>query len=124
LHAFGKAVGLDEFFIAVVIVAIVGNAAEHGGAIVIAKHGNTDLATEIAITSSMQVALFVAPVAAIVSLLLPHHLSLAFRPVEIATMALASGLAWLVTKDGTSKRWEGFVLVGAYIGVVGVYYVS
>ena len=106
------------------IVAIVGNAAEHGGAIVIAKHGNTDLATEIAITSSMQVALFVAPVAAIVSLLLPHHLSLAFRPVEIATMALAAGLAWLVTKDGTSKRWEGFLLVGAYIEVVAVYFFS
>ena len=47
LHAFGKAVGLNEFFIAVVIVAIVGNAAEHGGAIVIAKRGNTQLATEI-----------------------------------------------------------------------------
>ena len=124
LHAFGKAVGLHEFFIAVVIVAIVGNAAEHGGAIVIAKRGNTDLATEIAITSSMQVALFVAPVAAIVSLSLPHHLSLSFRPVEIATMALASGLAWLVTKDGTSKRWEGFLLVGAYVGVVGAYYLS
>ena len=124
LQAFGKAVGLHEFFIAVVIVAIVGNAAEHGGAIVIAKRGNTDLATEIAITSSMQVALFVAPVAAIVSLLLPHHLSLSFRPVEIATMALASALAFLVTKDGTSKRWEGFLLVGAYVGVVGAYALS
>jgi Ca2+:H+ antiporter len=124
LQAFGKAVGLHEFFIAVVIVAIVGNAAEHGGAIVIAKRGNTDLATEIAITSSMQVALFVAPVAAIVSLLLPHHLSLSFRPVEIATMALASFLAFVVTKDGTSKRWEGFLLVGAYVGVVGAYALS
>ena len=124
LHAFGTAVGLNEFFIAVVIVAIVGNAAEHGGAIVIAKHGNTTLAAEIAITSSMQVALFVAPVAAIVSLVMPHHLSLSFRPVEIATMALASGLAWLVTKDGTSKRWEGFLLVAAYVGVVGAYYFS
>ena len=124
LHAFGNAVGLDEFFVAVVIVAIVGNAAEHGGAIVIAKRGNTELATEIAITSSMQVALFVAPIAAIVSLALPHHLSLAFRPVEIATMALAAGLAWLVTKDGTSKRWEGFLLVGAYLGVVAAYWFS
>ncbi len=92
LQAFGEAVGLNEFFIAVVIVAIVGNAAEHGGAIVIAKRGNTQLATEIAITSSMQVALFVAPVAALVSLLLSHHLSLAFRPVEIATMALGGRL--------------------------------
>jgi Ca2+/Na+ antiporter len=39
-------------------------------------------------------------------------------------MALSAGLAWLVTKDGTSKRWEGFLLVGAYIGVVAVYYFS
>jgi Ca2+:H+ antiporter len=124
LHAFGKAVGLNEFFIAVVIVAIVGNAAEHGGAIVIAKRGNTQLAAEIAITSSMQVALFVAPVAALVSLVLPHHLSLAFRPVEIATMALAATLAWVVTKDGTSKRWEGFLLVGAYLGAVAAYALS
>ncbi len=124
LHAFGKAVGLDEFFIAVVIVAIVGNAAEHGGAIVIANRGNTQLATEIAITSSMQVALFVAPVAALVSLALPHHLALAFRPIEVATMALAAALAWLVTKDGTSKRWEGFLLVGAYVVVVGAYFLS
>ncbi|HVC87193.1 MAG TPA: calcium/proton exchanger [Gaiellaceae bacterium] len=124
LRAFGEAVGLHEFFIAVVIVAIVGNAAEHGGAIVIARRGNTQLATEIAITSSMQVALFVAPVAALVSLPLRHHLTLSFRPVEIATMALAAGLAWVVTKDGTSKRWEGFLLVGAYLAVVVVYWVS
>ena len=106
------------------IVAIVGNAAEHGGAIVIAKRGNTQLATEIAITSSMQVALFVAPVAALASFALPHELSLSFRPVEIATMALAAGLAWLVTRDGTSKRWEGFLLVGAYACVVVAYFLS
>jgi Ca2+:H+ antiporter len=62
LDTFGHAVGLDEFFIAVVIVAIVGNAAEHGGAVVIARRGNTQLATEIAITSSMQVAVFLIPV--------------------------------------------------------------
>ena len=65
LDKFGHAVGLGEFFIAIVIVAIVGNAAEHGGAIVIAKRGNTRLATEIAIVSSMQVAVFVAPAVAL-----------------------------------------------------------
>ena len=124
LHAFGQAVGLNEFFIAVVIVALVGNAAEHGGAIVIAKRGNTQLATEIAITSSMQVALFVAPVVALVSLALDHRLTLAFRPIEVATMALAAGLAWLVTRDGTSKRWEGFLLAGAYAGAVLAYALS
>jgi Ca2+:H+ antiporter len=124
LHEFGKSVGLSEFFIAVVIVALVGNAAEHGGAVVIAKRGNTQLATEIAITSSLQVAVFVAPVVALTSLVLPHRLTLSFRPVEIATMALAAALAWLVTRDGSSKRWEGFLLVGAYAGAVVAYALS
>jgi Ca2+:H+ antiporter len=121
LDAFGKAVGLGEFFIAIVIVALVGNAAEHGGAIVIANRGNTQLATEIAITSSMQVALFVAPAIALVSLAFSHHLTLAFRPVEVATMALAAVLAWLVTRDGRSKRWEGFLLAGSYGVAVACY---
>src|SRR5262249_19220662 len=98
LQAFGRAVHLDEFFIATVIVAIVGNAAEHGGAIVIARRGNTTLATEIAITSAMQVAVFVLPAVMLLSLFLQHHLTLAFRPVELVTMAGAAVFAWLVTR--------------------------
>jgi Ca2+:H+ antiporter len=124
LEDFGHAVGLDEFFIAAVIVAIVGNAAEHGGAVVIAHRGNTELATEIAITSGMQVAVFVVPAVALISLFMAHHLTLAFRPIEIATMALAAGLAWLVTRDGRSRRWEGFLLSGVYTGVVVAYFLS
>ena len=124
LHDFGKAVGLSEFFIAIVIVAIVGNAAEHGGAILIASRGNTQLATEIAITSAMQVAVFVAPVVALASLALGHHLTLAFRPVEIATLAGATLLAFLVTRDGVSKRWEGWLLAAAYAVAVLVYWLS
>jgi Ca2+:H+ antiporter len=124
LTDFGHAVGLNEFFIAVVIVAIVGNAAEHGGAVVIARRGNTKLATEIAITSSLQVAVFVAPAVALLSLLFEHHLTLAFRPVEIATMAGATAIAWIVTRDGWSKRWEGYLLVGCYVGAVAVYWFS
>jgi Ca2+:H+ antiporter len=114
LQAFGRAAHLDEFFIATVIVAIVGNAAEHGGAVVIARRGNTTLATEISITSAMQVAVFVAPAVMLLSLFLTHHLTLAFRPVEIVTMAGAAAVAWLVTRDGRSVRWEGFLLAGAY----------
>jgi Ca2+:H+ antiporter len=124
LQDFGRAVGLSDFLIAIVIVAIVGNAAEHGGAIVIASRGNTTLATEIAVTSSMQVALFVAPVVALISLTLSHHLTLAFRPVEIATLGVAALLAWFVTRDGDSKRWEGFLLTGAYVGAVVAYVLS
>ena len=124
LEEFGHAAGLEEFFIAAVIVAIVGNAAEHGGAVVIAHRGNTELATEIAITSSMQVALFVAPAVALISLVMANNLPLAFRPVEIATMALAAGLAWLVIRDGRSTRPDGVLLTCAYLVVVAVYYFS
>jgi Ca2+:H+ antiporter len=114
LDHFGHAVGLDQFFVAVVIVAIVGNAAEHGGAVVIANRGNTTLATEIAITSSMQVAVFVAPAVCLLSWLVGRGLPLAFRPVEVLTMAAAAAFAVFVVWDGRSRRWEGFVLVGVY----------
>jgi Ca2+:H+ antiporter len=121
LDHFGKSVGLGEFFIAVVIVAIVGNAAEHGGAVVIARKGNTELATEIAITSSMQVALFVTPIVALLSWVVGDGLPLAFRVVEVVTMGLAAAFATLVVWDGRSRRWEGFMLVGVY-GLCVVWY--
>jgi Ca2+:H+ antiporter len=114
LEHFGHVVGLNEFFIAVVIVAIVGNAAEHGGAIVIAKRGNTTLATEIAITSSMQVALFVVPAVCLLSWIVGHGLPLSFRAIEIVTMAAAAAFAAWVIWDGRSRRWEGFLLVAVY----------
>jgi Ca2+:H+ antiporter len=114
LEHFGKQVGLNEFFIAVVIVAIVGNAAEHGGAVVIASRGNTTLATEIAITSSMQVALFVTPAVCLLSWIVGNGLPLSFRAIEIITMAAAAAFAAWVIWDGRSRRWEGIVLVGVY----------
>ena len=124
LHHFGKAVGLNEFFIAVVIVAIVGNAAEHGGAVVIAKRGNTRLATEIAITSSMQVAVFVMPAVVLLSWIVGRGLPLSFRAVEVITMATAAAFATWVIWDGRSRRWEGFVLVALYGVMVVVYALS
>jgi Ca2+:H+ antiporter len=114
LDHFGHAVGLNQFFIAVVIVAIVGNAAEHGGAVVIAHRGDTTLATEIAITSSMQVALFVTPVVCLLSWIVGRGLPLSFRAIEIGTMAAAALFAALVIWDGRSRRWEGFMLGGVY----------
>jgi Ca2+:H+ antiporter len=114
LGEFGRAVGLNQFFIAVVIVAIVGNAAEHGGAVVIALRGNMRLATEIAITSSMQVALFVTPAVCLLSFLVGRGLPLSFRVIEILTMAGAALFATAVIWDGRARRWEGFLLVGVY----------
>ena len=121
LDHFGKAVGLDEFFIAVVIVAIVGNAAEHGGAVVIARRGNTTLATEIAITSSMQVAVFVMPAVCLLSWIVGRGLPLSFRAIELVTMAAAAIAGWIVVRDGRSHRWEGFLLAGLY-GLAVVWY--
>jgi Ca2+:H+ antiporter len=117
LHGFAEAVGLSEFFIAAVIVAIVGNAAEHGGAIVIAHRGNMRLATEIAVSSSAQVGLLVAPAVALLSFAFTHPLTLAFRWEELAAMAGAAAFVAFVVRDGRSARWEGFLLAGVYVGV-------
>jgi Ca2+:H+ antiporter len=121
LEGFGHALGLSEFFIAVVIVAIVGNAAEHGGAIVVARRGRTKLASEIAISSSAQVAVFVAPAVALLSIAGSHDLTLAFRPVELATIVLAVLAVTLFVLDGRSSRRKGFALLAGYGGAVAAY---
>jgi Ca2+:H+ antiporter len=118
LDAFAKAVGLSDFFIAVVIVAIVGNAAEHGSAILIARDGKMRLATEIAISSSAQVALLILPVVMLLSLLFTHPLALAFRWSELVAMAGATALVAATVWDGFSRRREGAFLVGAYAAAV------
>jgi Ca2+:H+ antiporter len=119
LDGFAHAAGLSEFFISVVIVAIVGNAAEHGGAVVIAHRGKMKLATEIAVSSSAQVALFVAPVVALLSFVVKPALPLSFRVIELVGMGAATVFVAIVIRDGRSKRWEGFLLVGVYAAFVG-----
>ena len=117
LDAFANSVGLSEFFISFVIVAIVGNAAEHGGAVVIAHRGNLTLASEIAISSSAQVALFVVPAVALLSFLVGPALPLSFRPIELIAMGgAAAGVAFAV-RDGLSRHWEGGLLIAIYGGV-------
>jgi Ca2+:H+ antiporter len=124
LDAFGERIGFSQFFVAAVIVALAGNAAEHGGAIVTARRGHAALAAEIAVSSSTQVAVFVAPVIALFSGLVGRGLPLAFRPVEIATMAGAGIAVGLVILDGRAKRWEGFCLTGGYALVVALYWAA
>jgi Ca2+:H+ antiporter len=118
IDGFAHAVGASDFFISAVIVAIVGNAAEHGGAIVIARAGKMKLASEIAISSSAQVALLVAPAVMLLSLLFTHQLPLAFRWEELVAMAGAAVLVGLTLADGMTRRWEGLLLVSGYAGVV------
>jgi Ca2+:H+ antiporter len=124
LEEFGEAAGLSDFFVAIVIVAIVGNAAEHGGAIVVARRGKLKLATEIAVSSAAQVAVFVAPAAALLSAIVATGLPLTFRPIELATMAIATIIVAVLVTDARSQRWKGVALVSVYAVMVGAFWVA
>jgi len=109
------AIGLSEFFIGVIVVAIVGNAAEHWVAVLVAIKDKMDLAVNIAIGSSAQVALFVAPVLVIASFFLgPHPLALVFNGFELGAILLAVLIANYVTQDGESTWFEGVQLLAVY----------
>jgi len=109
------AVGLSEFFIGVIVVAIVGNAAEHWVAVLVAMKNKMDLAVNIAIGSSAQVALFVAPVLVLASFFIgPHPLALVFNGFELGAILLAVLIANYVTQDGESTWFEGVQLLAVY----------
>ena len=82
----------------------------------------TSAATEIAITSAMQVAVFVTPAVCLLSWFAGQGLPLTFRVVEITTMAAAAAFAAWVVWDGRSRRWEGYVLIAVYVLTAVVYY--
>ena len=123
LEAFAHTAGLSEFYIATVIVAIVGNAAEHGGAVVIASRGKMRLATEIAVSSGAQVALLVAGAVALISWALTP-LPLTFRPIELAAVGGAALFVTIAAMDGRTKRWEGAMLIALYVGVAAGFWVA
>jgi Ca2+:H+ antiporter len=117
LEVFADKVGLSEFFVAAVIVAIVGNAAEHGGAVVVAYRGKIALAGEIALSSAAQVAVFLIPAVALLSWLI-EPLALSFRPVEIAALGGSVVFTALVLFRGHSSRLRGALLLAGYAVVV------
>jgi Ca2+:H+ antiporter len=109
-------VGLSEFFIGVIVVAIVGNAAEHWVAVVVAMKNKMDLAVNIAIGSSAQVALFVAPILVLASFFIgPHPLALVFNGFELGAVLIAILIANYVTQDGESTWFEGVQLLAVYL---------
>ena len=113
LEAFAEKAHLSDFFVAAVIVAIVGNAAEHGGAVVVAYRGKIKLAAEIALASGAQVAVFLIPAVALLSWLI-EPLALSFRQVEIAALAATAAFTALMLSNGRSSRAKGIALIGAY----------
>jgi Ca2+:H+ antiporter len=115
-----RSVGLSQFFIGVVVVAIVGNAAEHWVAVTVALKDKMDLAVNIALGSSSQVALFVAPILVLVSFLIgPYPMALVLNGYEVAALLLAVVIANFTTQEGESNWFEGLQLLGVYV-VLGV----
>jgi Ca2+:H+ antiporter len=116
IEATSHAIGLSEFFIGVIVVAIVGNAAEHWVAVLVAMKNKMDLSVNIAIGSSAQVALFVAPVLVLASFFIgPHPLALVFNGFELGAILLAVLIANYVTQDGESTWFEGVQLLAVYV---------
>lgn len=111
-----ESIGLSEFFIGVIVIAIVGNAAEHWVAVLVAYKGKMDLAVNIAIGSSAQVALFVAPVLVFASFLIgPGPMPLVFNGFELGAILLAALIANAVTQEGESTWFEGVLLLAVYV---------
>ena len=110
-----ESIGLSEFFVGVIVVAIVGNAAEHWVAILVALKDKMDLAVNIAIGSSAQIALFVAPVLVIASFFIGEGpMALVFNGFELGGILVAILIANYVTQDGESTWFEGFQLLALY----------
>ena len=111
-----ESIGISEFFVGVIVVAIVGNAAEHWVAILVAFKNKMDLAVNIAVGSSAQIALFVAPILVLVSFVLgPSPMALVFNGFELGAILIAVLIANYVTSEGESTWYEGVQLLAVYV---------
>lgn len=118
VHTFeevGRTFGWSELFIGVIIVAIVGNAAEHASAIIMAFKNKMDVAVEIAVGSTLQVAMFVAPVLVLVSLFFQTNMPLVFTIPELVAMVSAVLVTIVISNDGETNWFEGATLLAAYV---------
>jgi Ca2+:H+ antiporter len=123
LRSFADRAHLSEFFVAVVIVAIIGNSTEHGSAVLLARRGRVKLAVEISLASSAQIAGLVIPLVVLISWGF-EPLALSFRPVELIAIAAAAALPALVLRGGRTTRPGGVVLLLAYSVLAVSFYLS
>jgi len=123
LEVFAAQVGMSDFFVAAVIVAIVGNAAEHGGAVIVAHRGKITLAAEIALSSAAQVAVFLIPAVVLLSWLI-DPLALGFRQIEMAALVFAVAVTAVTLHGGRSSRLRGGILLAAYAMVAAAFWVA
>jgi Ca2+:H+ antiporter len=106
--------GLSELFVGLIIVPIIGNAAEHASAVLLAAKDKMDISIEIAIGSSVQIALFVAPVLVFVSLLVGEPMDLIFTGFEIAAVGFSTAILGFIVLNGRSNWFEGVQLLAVY----------
>src|ERR1051325_9767862 len=106
--------GLSEVFLGLIVIPLIGNAAENAGAVVVARKGHTDLALSIALGSSTQVALFVAPLLVFAGVALDQPMTLVFTPLEVVALGLAALIVTVIALDGESHWFEGAQLLAAY----------
>ncbi|HEX5832130.1 MAG TPA: calcium/proton exchanger [Gemmatimonadaceae bacterium] len=115
--------GMNEVFVGVILVALIGNAAEHSSAILMAARNKMDAAITIAVGSSIQVALFVAPVLVFLSYVIaPAPIDLLFTTMEVAAVTLSVWIMALVASDGESNWMEGVQLLALYVMLALVFF--
>ena len=107
--------GVSEFFLGIILVPLIGNVAEHLVSVQMAVKNKMDLSTEIAVSSSLQIALFVAPLLVFISLLLAHPLQLILNTFELLALLASVAISVLVSADGESTWLEGAGLLGIYL---------
>jgi Ca2+:H+ antiporter len=110
-----RALGITEFFVGAIVIALVGNSAEHFSAVAVARRGQLDLAVSISTGSATQIALFVAPAIVIASWLIGRPMSLVFNAFEIAAIALAGIVVTVASLDGETNWFEGVQLIAVYL---------
>lgn len=111
----GEAAGMSEVFIGVVLVAIIGNAAEHSTAVIVALKNKMDLSINIAVGSSLQIALFVAPMLVFLSYFIgPQPMDLLFTTMEVVAIAASVGIMAVISQDGETHWMEGVQLLAVY----------
>ena len=119
----GKALGMSQIFIGIVLLAIIGGAAESGSAIAVARKDKMDLSVGIALGSSIQIALFVAPMLVFASYLIaPQRLELSFGRAEVGSLFIGVFIGTIVCGDGHSNWFKGVQLVMVYIIIATMFY--
>src|SRR5204863_9871018 len=107
-------IGLSKFFVGLILRPIIGNAAEHSSAVMFALRNRVDVTLEIAIGSSTQIALFVAPLLVFISLAVGHPMDFVFDAFEVVAVGLSTLIVAVISADGRSNWLEGAQLVAAY----------